>query len=113
MDVTPVTPNPEDGEACKDARTSGGAPGAGNPMPPGNLRSLGDARVEDVRTRVSRFPTPAPESDGTFTWDATVAVCALVSCGPVTGPGWTYSSVADRPGHGMRLREDAARCRMR
>ena len=55
-------------------------------------RSL--APVDDVRVDVFRFPTPAPEADGTLAWDATVAVTVQVSAAAVTGLGWTYSSPA-------------------
>jgi L-alanine-DL-glutamate epimerase-like enolase superfamily enzyme len=50
--------------------------------------------VEDVRTRVYRFPTPGPEADGTFEWDATTAVTVEVTAGGETGLGWTYSTGA-------------------
>ncbi|MDG5772685.1 enolase C-terminal domain-like protein [Mycolicibacterium fortuitum] len=39
-------------------------------------------------------PTPAPESDGTLTWNATCAVVVQVGASDVTGTGWTYSSPA-------------------
>ena len=43
---------------------------------------------------VYRVPTPTPESDGTLTWDATVAVTATVGAAGVHGLGWTYSAPA-------------------
>jgi len=52
------------------------------------------AVVGEVRTRVYRFPTPAPEADGTLQWDATTAVTVEVSADGCTGLGWTYSSAA-------------------
>ncbi|MBN9328201.1 MAG: mandelate racemase, partial [Cellulomonas sp.] len=52
------------------------------------------ARVEDVRVAAYRFPTPTPEADGTFTWDATTAVTVQVTADGRTGLGWTYSSPA-------------------
>ncbi len=50
--------------------------------------------VTEVRTAVYRFPTPTPEADGTFAWDATTAVTAEVQAEGRTGLGWTYSSPA-------------------
>jgi L-alanine-DL-glutamate epimerase-like enolase superfamily enzyme len=52
------------------------------------------AAVTSVRAGVYRFPTPAPEADGTFCWDATTAVTVQVDAGGRTGLGWTYSSPA-------------------
>jgi L-alanine-DL-glutamate epimerase-like enolase superfamily enzyme len=50
--------------------------------------------VTAVRTGVYRFPTPTPEADGTFSWDATTAVTVEVDAGGCTGLGWTYSTGA-------------------
>jgi L-alanine-DL-glutamate epimerase-like enolase superfamily enzyme len=50
--------------------------------------------ITAVRTSVFRFPTPTPEADGTFAWDATTAVTVEVEAGDRTGLGWTYSSPA-------------------
>lgn len=52
------------------------------------------APVTAVRTGVYRFPTPAPEADGTLSWDATTAVTVEVDAGGCTGLGWTYSAGA-------------------
>ncbi len=52
------------------------------------------ARVETISAGVYTFPTPAPESDGTLTWEATTAVTVTVTAGNLTGLGWTYSSPA-------------------
>jgi L-alanine-DL-glutamate epimerase-like enolase superfamily enzyme len=52
------------------------------------------ARVTAVRSAVYRFPTPTPEADGTFAWDATTAVTVEVEAEGHTGLGWTYSSPA-------------------
>jgi L-alanine-DL-glutamate epimerase-like enolase superfamily enzyme len=52
------------------------------------------AAITAVRTSVFRFPTPSPEADGTFAWDATTAVTVEVEAGDRTGLGWTYSSPA-------------------
>ena len=48
--------------------------------------------VTDVRAAVYRFPTPVPEADGTFAWNATTAVTAEVEADGRTGLGWSYSS---------------------
>jgi L-alanine-DL-glutamate epimerase-like enolase superfamily enzyme len=52
------------------------------------------ARLDAVNTQVFRFPTPEPEADGTFRWDATTAVVVTVDGGGSTGLGWTYSTSA-------------------
>ena len=52
------------------------------------------AVVDEVRPVVHRFPTPAPEADGTLEWEATTAVTVEVDAGGCTGLGWTYSSAA-------------------
>lgn len=51
-------------------------------------------QVSGVRTAVYRFPTPTPEADGTFSWDATTAVTVQVDAGGRTGLGWTYSTAS-------------------
>jgi L-alanine-DL-glutamate epimerase-like enolase superfamily enzyme len=53
-----------------------------------------DAEIARVRVAVYKFPTPAPESDGTLRWDATVAVLVTLEAGGRSGIGWTYSSPA-------------------
>jgi L-alanine-DL-glutamate epimerase-like enolase superfamily enzyme len=50
--------------------------------------------VTAVRTGVFRFPTPTPEADGTFAWDATTVVAVQVQAEGCTGLGWTYSTGA-------------------
>jgi L-alanine-DL-glutamate epimerase-like enolase superfamily enzyme len=55
---------------------------------------MSSAVVEDVRCEVRRFPTPEPEADGTYRWDATTAVVVRLSGGAAEGLGWTYSSPA-------------------
>lgn len=49
---------------------------------------------ETVEVGVYRFPTPAPESDATLTWDATTAVTVEISAGGEYGLGWSYTSPA-------------------
>lgn len=52
------------------------------------------AEIEGVAVECFRFPTPAPQSDGTLTWDATTAVTVELVANGITGLGWTYSSPA-------------------
>ena len=42
---------------------------------------FGKAAISGVRTSVFRFPTPTPEADGTFAWNATTAVTVEVEAG--------------------------------
>src|SRR4051794_15521817 len=46
--------------------------------------------VSGVRAAAYRIPTDAPESDGTFAWDATTIVVAEVEGGGERGLGYTY-----------------------
>ncbi len=50
--------------------------------------------IEEVTTAIYRFPTPEPEADGTFRWEATTAVVVTLAAGGQQGIGWTYSSPA-------------------
>ncbi|OBI97784.1 enolase C-terminal domain-like protein [Mycobacterium asiaticum] len=50
--------------------------------------------VDTVDVEVYTVPTPRPEADGTFQWDATTAVVVQACAGDTTGLGWTYSSPA-------------------
>ncbi len=61
--------------------------------PAGAAAGLGQ-RIEALECAVYRFPTPAPEGDGTLSWDATVAVTVTARAGEVSGLGWTYSTGA-------------------
>lgn len=52
------------------------------------------ATLSPTHAQVStfRFPTPdGPESDGTLTWDSTVAVAVQIDAHGESGLGWTYS----------------------
>lgn len=44
----------------------------------------------NVEVRTYRIPTPAPEADGTATWEATEVLVVLVREGNATGLGWSY-----------------------
>jgi L-alanine-DL-glutamate epimerase-like enolase superfamily enzyme len=48
--------------------------------------------IERVAGCAFRFPTDAPEADGTLTWRHTTAVIAEVSAAGVTGLGYTYAA---------------------
>src|SRR5579875_3196845 len=50
--------------------------------------------VESIDVSVYRFPTDAPESDGTFAWDATTMVIVQARGGGHTGIGYTYAGPA-------------------
>lgn len=50
--------------------------------------------IREARVRALRFPTPKPESDGTFTWSSTTMVLAELTAGDVTGIGYTYAHEA-------------------
>src|SRR5579885_2967857 len=50
--------------------------------------------IETIAVRRLRFPTDAPEADGTMAWDHTTMVLAEISAGGETGSGYTYASEA-------------------
>jgi L-alanine-DL-glutamate epimerase-like enolase superfamily enzyme len=50
--------------------------------------------VSGVRAAAYRIPTDAPESDGTFAWDATTLVVVEVEGGGERGLGYTYGDAA-------------------
>jgi len=52
------------------------------------------AVVDQLEVRALSFPTPAPESDATLTWDHTNAVTVEVRAGSLVGLGWSYTSPA-------------------
>ncbi|MBF6599943.1 MAG: mandelate racemase [Dehalococcoidia bacterium] len=51
-------------------------------------------RLESLRPSVYRIPTDAPESDGTFEWEATTLVLVEARAGGVLGAGYTYADTA-------------------
>ncbi len=67
-----------------------------------------EAHIEAVRARAYRFPTPEPESDGTFVWDSTTMVYAEVDAGGRTGVGYTYADAAAASIIGGMLAESLA-----
>jgi len=50
--------------------------------------------IERLRAKVYRFPTDAPEADGTIGWDATTMVLVEVDAGGETGLGYSYAAAA-------------------
>jgi L-alanine-DL-glutamate epimerase-like enolase superfamily enzyme len=50
--------------------------------------------VDRLEARAYTIPTDAPESDGTFAWDATTIVVAEAASGGARGLGWTYGPKA-------------------
>src|SRR5579885_736236 len=50
--------------------------------------------IETIAVRSLRFPTDAPEADGTMAWDHTTMVLAEISAAGETGIGYTYASEA-------------------
>ncbi len=53
-----------------------------------------EARVDSLEVSVFEIPTPAPESDGTLTWDSTCVVVLEVRAGEARGLGFTYATPA-------------------
>lgn len=50
--------------------------------------------VDRLDATALRITTPAPEADGTLSWDATTIVIVQAHCGRVSGLGWTYADGA-------------------
>ncbi|MGH7483243.1 MAG: enolase C-terminal domain-like protein [Longimicrobiales bacterium] len=50
--------------------------------------------MDDVAVTAYTVPTDAPESDGTFEWDATTIVVVEIRAAGVTGTGYTYAHTA-------------------
>jgi len=49
--------------------------------------------IETCRVGVYKFPTDAPESDGTFEWDSTTLVVVEITSGKQIGLGYTYANL--------------------
>jgi L-alanine-DL-glutamate epimerase-like enolase superfamily enzyme len=56
--------------------------------------TAGAVAVEAVEASAYTVPTDAPESDGTFAWDATTIVVCEVGAGGERGLGYTYGPAA-------------------
>jgi L-alanine-DL-glutamate epimerase-like enolase superfamily enzyme len=50
--------------------------------------------IKELRVSVYKIPTDAPESDGTFEWDATTLVLVEANAAGATGIGFTYANTA-------------------
>lgn len=50
--------------------------------------------IARVSARALRFPTDAPEADGTIAWDTTTLVLVTVEAGGACGLGYTYADAA-------------------
>ncbi|MDN5760760.1 MAG: mandelate racemase [Microlunatus sp.] len=50
--------------------------------------------VDRLETTVYRFPTDAPESDGTLAWDSTTMILVQAFAGDQMGVGYTYAGPA-------------------
>ncbi len=50
--------------------------------------------IGEIRVSAYRIPTDAPESDGTFEWDATTLVLVEATAANTTGIGFTYADTA-------------------
>lgn len=53
-----------------------------------------DSRIRKVEFSIFTVPTDAPESDGTFEWNATTLILAELSSENETGLGYTYGNKA-------------------
>ena len=51
-------------------------------------------RIDSVEARAYTVPTDAPESDGTYEWNATTLVVAHVAAAGRRGLGYTYANTA-------------------
>jgi len=54
----------------------------------------GAPAITRVRASTFRFPTDAPEADGTIAWDATAMVLVEIEAGGQRGIGYTYAATA-------------------
>ena len=52
------------------------------------------AAIERVTAAAFRIPTDAPESDGTFAWDATTLVLVELRAGGVDALGYSYTDAS-------------------
>src|ERR1700759_3297205 len=52
---------------------------------------MGGRNIDGLTAEVYQIPTDQPEADGTLAWSATTMVVARLTCGEVTGLGWTYA----------------------
>src|SRR3954452_7980033 len=50
--------------------------------------------ITQVRASAFRFPTDAPEADGTIAWDATTMVLVEIEAAGQRGVGYSYAAAA-------------------
>lgn len=55
------------------------------------------ARIEKIEAHAYKIPTDRPESDGTFTWNATTIAIAFVHAAGKKGIGYSYTSAGAVP----------------
>ena len=53
-----------------------------------------DAPIGSIRAEAYTVPTDAPESDGTFEWNATTLVLVTIEAAGARGIGYTYADIA-------------------
>lgn len=53
-----------------------------------------EVSIEKLEVAAYKIPTDAPESDGTYEWDATTLVVVEVRAGGITGLGYTYADTS-------------------
>jgi L-alanine-DL-glutamate epimerase-like enolase superfamily enzyme len=51
-----------------------------------------DTEIRELRVSTYRVPTPAPQADGTASWDATEVLVVQPVAGDYIGLGWSYCS---------------------
>ncbi len=56
--------------------------------------NTGGAPITGLNAAAYRIPTDSPEADGTFAWEATTLVLAIVEAGGKSGIGYTYADAA-------------------
>lgn len=63
-------------------------------MTSSRVEHVSGTAIDCVRVEVFRFPTESTETDGTASWDATTMLVVHVSCGGITGLGYSYTHAA-------------------
>ena len=61
--------------------------------------------LDELTATAATFPTDAPESDGTLSWDSTTIVVVEARAGDTTGIGWTYGAAPTARLVGSKLRD--------
>src|SRR5438128_174664 len=63
-------------------------------LEPQRVLAAGEPKIEKITVAAFRVPTDAPESDGTFEWDATTIIVVHATAGGRLGLGYTYTDAA-------------------